>query len=259
MTSLSGSRHHLDAAARLSAPVGALGGAFMLDPAVLGPGKDVGYPGGFSYYVVGRGGVLGDVDADVIVSAFGFFAPTLVRKLWEAGVVVEGPRAAADRYTLGCAQWGRTRLQGATGASRLVELLEKVVDRADASGLSLFSGWRAQPRPDDDLGRAYLLVHVFRELRGSAHLAAVLASGLTPLEAVLTNPSSRAPSAEAQAEKFGWSAPFPDVSRQAAEFEAAERLTNALVARHLEVLSASELDELTDLVDSAQRLAFSAS
>lgn len=259
MTSLSSAPRHLEAAARLAAPVGALGGAFMLDPSVLGPGKDAGYPGGFSYYVVGRGGVLGDVDADVVVSAFGFFAPALVRKLWEAGVTVEGARAGADRYTLGCAEWGRTRLRDLVGGSRLVELAEKVVDSADASGLALFAGWRAQRRPDDDTGRAYVLVHVLRELRGSAHLAAVLASGLTPLEAVLANPSSRAPSAEAQAERFGWTAPYPDVSRRTAEFEAAERLTNALVARHLEVLSATELDELAELVESAQRLAFSAS
>lgn len=231
----------------------------MLDPAVLGPGKDAGYPGGFSYYVVGRGGVLGDVDADVVSSAFGFFAPSLVRKLWEAGVSVEGARAGADRYTAGCAEWGRAHLAGFSGASRLVELLEKLVDGADASGLGLFAGWRAQRRPSDDIGRAYVLVHVFREMRGSCHLAAVLASGLTPLEAVLANPSSRAPSAEAQAERFGWTGPYPDVATLGTEFERAEATTTSLVARHLESLDDGEVDDLIEAIDEAQRLAFSAS
>ena len=45
----------------------------MLHPDTLTPGKAAGYPGGFAYYVVGRGGVLGDVDASVVVSAFAFF------------------------------------------------------------------------------------------------------------------------------------------------------------------------------------------
>ena len=84
----------LDTARRIAAPVGMLGGGFMLDPSVLGAGKEAGYPNGFVYYVVGRGGVLGDVHADVVVSAFGFFAPDLVSKMWNAQV--EAPRAAAD-------------------------------------------------------------------------------------------------------------------------------------------------------------------
>lgn len=224
-----------------------MGGAFMLHPDVLGPGKEAGYPGGFSYYVVGRGGVLGDVDADVVVSAFGFFAPALVTSLWDAGVTVEGARAGARRYADGCAAWGRTRLGDFAGAERLAELLGRVVDAADVGGLSLFSGWRRVDRPADAAGRCYLLIHVTRELRGSVHLLACVASGLTPRDAVLANPNGGAD----QAEKFGWSGPFEEAPQAAAVFATAEDLTDRLMARHLDVLTDDEQRELSDLVAAA--------
>lgn len=224
----------------------------MLHPDVLGPGKDAGYPGGFSYYVVGRGGVLGDVDADVVVSAFGFFAPPLVASLWNAGVVVEGAQSGARRYATACAEWGRRRLENFDESSRLADLVSKVVDNADVGGLSLFAGWRRVERPEDAAGRCYLLLHVLRELRGSVHLVACVASGLTPLDAVLANPTGGVD----QAEKFGWSGPYSIGADIGAKFSVAEDLTNELMGRHLDVLTDDELAELTRLVNVAHTTAF---
>ena len=252
MTSLSSRPTSIRTAADLAGPIGFLGGAFMLHPDVLGPGKEAGYPGGFAYYVVGRGGVLGDVDADVVVSAFGFFAPPLVASLWNAGVVVEGARAGARRYAEACAEWGRRRLETFAEASRLADLVAKVVDNADVGGLSLFAGWRRIDRPDDPVGRCYLLLHVLRELRGSVHLVACLASGLTPLDAVLANPSGGVD----QAEKFGWSGPFSIGADIGPKFAVAENLTNELMGRHLDVLTDDELAELVQLVSTAHATAF---
>lgn len=247
------SAHSLATARALAAPVGATGGAFMLHPETLQPGKDAGYPGGFSYYVVGRGGVLGDVDASVIISAFGFFAPELVRSLWESGVAVEGARAGADRYALGCAAWGRSRLSGFAGASRLVELLEKVIDGSDPTGLSLFTGWRAQARVSDAHGRCYQLIHVLRELRGSAHIVAIVAHGLSPLAAILANPGSAGVD---QAKRFGWEGPFPDGESLKTTFDSAENLTNEIVARQLGILNDAEQDELLSLVIASHQTLF---
>lgn len=83
-----------------------------------------------------------------------------MRSLWEAGVVVEGARAGADRYALACADWGRSRLGSFDRADRLVELVTAVVDGAELAGLSLFAGWQSQTRVNDPLGRCYQLLNV---------------------------------------------------------------------------------------------------
>ncbi|MFZ9628598.1 MAG: SCO6745 family protein [Ilumatobacteraceae bacterium] len=234
-----------DSIRRLTAPVGDLGGRWMLHPEVLGPCRQIGYPNGYAYYVAGRGGVLGDVDADVVSSAFGFFAPSIIRRMWDEGVAVEGARAAAARYGAACADFGRARLSGFGGAGRLAELAGAVVAGCDSTGLSLFAGWRSEPLPDDALARAFFLIHVLRELRGSAHIVAVVSSGLTPLEAVLATAGT------AGAERFGWTGPFPDVAADAKA--AAELLTDQIVARcYRSVLGDAEIDELATLVAAAR-------
>lgn len=241
----------MDTAKRIAAPIGAAGGAFMLHPDVLQPGKDAGYPGGFSYYVVGRGGVLGDVDSNVVASAFGFFAPALVESLWDAGVGVEGARAGANRYARACALWGGARLARLNGVEELESLLGRVVDSADSTGLSLFAGWQVQPRVDDVPGRCYQLIHVMRELRGSCHIVAVVAHGMSPLAAILANPGSAGVD---QAKRFGWEGPFPEARDLRETFESAEELTDQQMARHLAVLDESELERLAVLVLQAETL-----
>lgn len=230
----------------IAAPIGAVGGAFMLHPEVLQSGKDAGYPGGFAYYVVGRGGVLGDVDANVVVSAFGFFAPSLVKSLWDSGVVVEGARAGSDRYAAACAQFARSRLATFDGAEELDSLLARVIDTADPTGLSLFAGWQFQTRATDTPGRCYQLVHVLRELRGSCHIVAVVAHGMSPLAAILSNPGSAGVD---QAKRFGWEEPFPNKEDLESTFASVENLTDVQMARHLSVLDESEQVRLIELVD----------
>ena len=233
----------IDSVRRLTEPVGSLGGMWMLHQEVLGPCREAGYPNGYAYYVTGRGGVLGDVDAAVVSSAFGFFHTSLVRKRWEAGVVVEGARAAAARYGAACAQFGRSRVAGFGGNARLAQLAGKAADGADATGLALFAGWRAEPRPPDVDGAVPFLMHVLRELRGSVHLLAVVASGLQPLDAVLAS------GGEAQAALFGWPAPYPAVEADAKA--PAEALTDTLLAGlYSAVLTEAEAAELAELVNA---------
>ncbi len=225
----------------LTTPIGQLGGAWMLADEVLAPGKQFGYPNGYAYYVAGRGGVLGDVDADVVASAFGFFHPALVRTMWERGVAVEGARAAATRYADACAEYGRRRMDDFADAERLAALADKVAAGVDATGLALFAGWRAHSLPTDSAGRAAQLMHVLRELRGSVHVLAVVTAGLGPLAAVL------ATGGEENARRFGWPEPFPPVATAAKA--PAEQLTDEVLARlYSEVLTDAEAHELVGLV-----------
>jgi hypothetical protein len=224
-----------------------VGSAFMLHPDTMGRAGEHGFENPFAFYFAGRGGVLGDVDADVIVAAMGWFEPGAVRAMWEEGLAVVGAREAARRYFQACAAWGRDHLASVPDLPRLADLAEALVTAADASGLPLFAGWRAEPRVDDAPGRAMQLIHVLREWRGAIHLVATTAAGLSPLEAILTDEG------EGQARFFGWQGDFVDCShlkdRQQEAAETTDMLSEAVYER---AFSASERAELVTLLDAVK-------
>jgi len=222
---------------------GDLGSKYMLDPATGEIGKAAGYPDGFSFYFAGRGGVLGDVDADVVHAGFVFFDQTIVRKMWERGVQVEGARKAASRYAGAADAWGKAHLANFGNAARFNALAEKVVASVDPVGLSLFAGLRAEPLSDDAVARTYRLVTWLRELRGCLHINAVVAAGLNGREAVLASENG-----EFFAKLHGYQEPYPDVSHLKEARAQAEEVTSKLMAAVYErALSADERAEFAAL------------
>ena len=228
-------------AARVAEPIVSGGGAFMLHPETTARGEAFGLDlGGF--YGLGRGGVLGDVDADVVISAFAFFEPGLVRAIWDGARAQHSPAEGAAAYADACAAWGRDHLAEVDGLDELATLLDKVSQAASPIGAPLFAGWRAMPLPDDAPGRATQLLHVLRELRGGLHLVAVLAAGITPRDALLLHVPD-------QAVLFGWSEPLPDPEPHRAALAEADANTNRLVAPAFAALDDAERDRLAVILD----------
>lgn len=229
-------------AARTTKAITSGGGAFMLHPDTTARGEAIGLDlGGF--YGIGRGGVLGDVDADVVISAFAFFEPGLVRTIWDAARTKMTPAEGAAKYAAACADWGRDHLAGVDGLDDLAVLLERVSQEASPIGAPLFAGWRAMPLPDDAPGRATQLLHVMRELRGGLHICALLAAGVAPVEALLLDTPD-------QAALFGWSEPLPDPDHQRAAYAEADANTNRMVAPAFAVLDDAERDRLAAILDA---------
>lgn len=226
-----------------------LGSNFMIHSETMSRAKEWGWENPFAFYFAGRGGVLGDVDASVVVAAFGWFNPQIVRPLWEEGIAVHGARQAGRRYGEAAALWGRDHLADVMPAeetARLADLAGRLVHGAEISGLPLFAAWRAEPLVDDPPGRAMQLVHVMREWRGAAHLVATTSVGLSPLEAILTNEG------EGQAKFFGWQEPFPDCTEKRRLHDRAEELTDQVCARAFETaLDPAERAQLVEVVDAA--------
>jgi hypothetical protein len=223
------------------------GAVFMLHPESNEMGTAKGFTHPFQFYTAGRGGVLGDVDADVVVSAFGFFAPGLVRKFWESGTQVMPPRDAARLFGETASAFARKRLSEVDGLERLSELGEKIIDAADGNALPLFAGWRAEPLPDDAPARALHVINVLREHRGSAHIVAVLANGLSALQVKVSKLGDGA-------KTFGWKdwqEDLLDLDRTAATLGRVEELTDEIVAPAFSALSSSEANEFTGLVTAA--------
>ncbi|MGV9679986.1 SCO6745 family protein [Nocardia sp. NPDC003482] len=230
-----------------------LGGAFMFSREAKAYGARTGVDGFIGPYTRGRGGVLGEVDADVVTAAFGFFRPETIRAAWES---VAMPAAEAAAAYLGVAQdFGRRKLADFDAAERLAELLETVARAAEVAGLPLFAGWRALPLAADAPGRVLQLTHVLREHRGGSHLLAVRASGISPVQAVLVggSPLSDGPT---QARLYGWPEPFEEIGPEIrARWEAAEELTDRLVAPAFAVLDERDGKELVELVHAAHDFA----
>jgi hypothetical protein len=236
----------LDTVVAAKPVVTGLGGAWMISSEAKAAGKVHGYRG-WQLYLVGRAGVLGDVSADVVHATLGFLHPDLVRTGWDAGRAVAPLAETVGRYVEVCRSWGRNRYAGLAEADRLADLLHRVVHAADPAGWPLFAAWRAQPLPDDGQGRVAQLLHVLREHRGGAHLAAVRQAGLAPLEAVLAG-GGGAPNATF----FGWPDPLPpSTDEHRARLAAAEAATDAQVAPAYAVLPQQERAELTRLLTAA--------
>lgn len=206
--------------------IGAMGPAFYFVPSTLERGKELGLDG-FRFYFLGRGGVLGDVEAPVVASAFGYFEPTLVASMWNSAREVVDPREGGREHLRCCQDFGREKFADARTLEPFCAAAGAVNEaaRAHSAALALYAAVSAEPLAEDPPARAMQLLTTLREFRGSAHLVAVVASMLTPRMAhFLARPEMYA--------TFGWSdddrPPVTDEDR--AHLQAAERLTDRLVA-----------------------------
>lgn len=232
-----------DAARETATAIARVPSHFMLDMATYEHGNEIGIPG-IAFYFAGRGGVLGNPVADVVVAAFIFFEPETVRAGWEQARAAMPFDQAAAAFSTCATRWAQAHLPDDLDVERLATLSGRIAEEADSSGAPIFAGWRAMPVPDDPKGAALHQLNLVRELRFSHHAQAVLSAGVPPLAALTI-------SAPKTAALNGWSDVDPDAERYRPAMESAERVTSARMATALSVLSPAERDEFTMLTGEA--------
>src|SRR5271165_1835259 len=125
--------------------IGRLGSSFHFVAETTAQGEKLGLDV-FEFYFVGRGGVLGDVEARVVTSAFGFFKPQLVEAMWNTARTKISPRDAGRAYLECAREWGRAHLSHLGGElDAFCKAAEAVNAAADPVGLSLYAGASAEP------------------------------------------------------------------------------------------------------------------
>lgn len=140
----------------------------------------------FAGYVLGRAGVLGLPPSSLVVATFGVFAPETLAATYESALT-----SASVPDVLAAKQAGATRclhrVLGDPGreVEEAVAVLRAGIDRAEPLGKPLFAGHLALDWPGDAWGRLWHATNLLRELRGDAHIAALVASSIGPLEANL--------------------------------------------------------------------------
>ncbi|GGM62804.1 hypothetical protein GCM10011608_55040 [Micromonospora sonchi] len=225
----------------------ALGEAYNRCPITLSRARVLGISG-WAFYITGRAGALGDVRAETVAAALGFIAPDAVADGWDAAVRTVRPGEVATASLAECCRWGDENLSALPGVDRFATLVERAVAAADASGMPLFAAWRAMPPLAQHPGaRAAAGLRLLREHFTGAHLVAVRASGMSPLEAVLTGPEG-----ESGAVACGWPPPYPPVGPLVRRRLWAEAVTDRLVAPAFVVLGPDEGAELVELLAVAQ-------
>jgi hypothetical protein len=220
--------------------LGDIGAAFYFDPVTLERGKELGLSG-MRFYALGRGGILGTANPAVVQSAFGYFHPELLAKwLTQAAEVME-PVAAARAYIACNHERGRRVFGDVPRLDEFVDAAASIIDSVDGGALALFAALRAEEVPDDAPAAAAHQAMVLRELRGSAHLAAVAAVGL--------------PSRVAHAIKrpddvgmFGYEDPPSVTDADRAALDEAEALTDRILEPAYGVLTDDQAQHFVDTV-----------
>jgi len=222
----------------IAGPTGDIGAAFYFHPDTVAAGKELGL-NGFTFYILGRGGALGDVSPAVVSAAFGYFNPDAIAAAWNKASATMTPTAAAQAYWDECGKRGSDLFSGIGDdvLQAYVDAAETVIDHADLAAAPLFAGTAQLTCTDDLPGRAMQKAAVLRELRGSVHLCAVLASGLSDAQAhAIKRPGDVA--------VFGWEeAPSVPVDGDE-KMDAAEELTNAMLERAFFALTEEQADAL---------------
>lgn len=209
------SAHETISATKLA--IGNIGGQFYFTPETVGTGKAAGLDG-FRFYIIGRGGVMGDVSGAVVQSAFGYFNPEVLVPMWDTGTATMPATDVAALYWECGAEHGRSKLADTGGLAEFCDAADAVIAAADRDGLPLFAGIATMPVAEDLPARAYQLCMVLRELRGSAHLGAIRCAGLVPREA-------HAHKRPEMVKSFGWGEIEP-AEDTAAKLAIAEDLTD---------------------------------
>ncbi|MDH4277487.1 MAG: hypothetical protein OEW83_05325 [Acidimicrobiia bacterium] len=227
---------------------------WMLTAETEAYGRELGLRDLDQFWIVGRAGVLGSCPAEVAAGALAFHGPDKVAEAWNN--LPDGlDHAAVARHYLGrCLAWGDEVVGDfdAHDMTRLDELGRRIVDAAPNNIGPVFVGWRAMPIPDGHGARVALTLHVIRELRAAAHSCAIVAHGLTPVEAILASTNAPPRTGPGYAEFMGFTGPFCDPDEVREQRQAAEVTTAAIMAGYYGVLSGGELDEFGDLVESTR-------
>jgi hypothetical protein len=218
--------HSRPLAAEVGPAINRLGAAWYFLPPTIEVGRSIGLDG-FRFYFLGRGGVLGDVEWPVVLSAFGYFNPALLEKMWKTARQRCDVTTAVTAHMGCCHDYGRGRLHDVVELGPFCDAAQAIIEAAviDPAALPLFAAYTMLPLAPDLPARAMQLVVTLRELRGSVHLVAVVASGLaSPVAHWIRRPKD--------VELFGWKA--DEISEPTDEdrrrLDQADELTNTLLA-----------------------------
>jgi hypothetical protein len=165
----------------LAEPIGRIGMYYYFSPLTSQRATELGTDV-VSYYFAGRGGVLGEVDAEEVDETFYFFKPGMASGMYSHGVSQLGRSVAVREHAASADTFARATF-GAIAPELLTAFADAVQRLADQVPLDiapLADGYLALEWPGDPAARAFRAAIYLRELRGGVHTQIVKVAGLPP-------------------------------------------------------------------------------
>ncbi|MGH3758797.1 SCO6745 family protein [Actinophytocola sp.] len=179
-------------------------GVVYFAPGVRDAGVEIGLRGYWMTYFAFRAAPLGPVGPGVVVAAFAGFEPSMVFKaLPDAWSRAEPAACLAARSAVSTAALRMAGVDEAALAD-VVSSLAPVAASMDPTGRALYAANAELPLPDDPVAAVWQLATTLREHRGDGHVAALLAAGVTGLEALVLQVGAGRFPAELMRSVRGW-------------------------------------------------------
>ncbi|MFC4061044.1 hypothetical protein ACFOWE_22310 [Planomonospora corallina] len=146
-------------------------------------------------YFASRSAAFGTASPELVIATFYNFCPGLVRAslpaAWEKTTPAE---VLAARYEAAGAALRRGGVHELPALAETAALARRAAERAceHPQGRPLFAAHAALPWPDDPLLELWHAQTLLREFRGDGHVAALLAEGIGPLEALVLHSATGA-------------------------------------------------------------------
>lgn len=159
-------------------------------------------------YVAGRAAPMGAVAAAVVEAVFFNFAPHRIAAAIPSAWTVADPATVQQaRFDAIGAVFERS---GGVGLepdeqAETAHLTERLTDAAGVAGRPLAAANRAVPPPHDPAVAAWQCATVCREWRGDAHVAVLVATPVTPVEALVLHAATGKVPVPALRDTRGWS------------------------------------------------------
>ena len=155
----------------------------------------LGYRGFWMGYFAARSAPLGRVPAEVVTATFYNFAPERVAKAMTGAWAVAGPDSALlARHESAVAALRRYGVDDCESVRTAAELAGRAAKHAGVDGRPLFAANRALPWPDEPVLALWHALTLLREHRGDAHVAVLIADGISGRESnVLHTAAGRVP------------------------------------------------------------------
>jgi hypothetical protein len=146
---------------------------------------EVGVDDGAMGYFASRSAAMGPVPAEVVIATFFNFCPRLVRSAIPAAWEKASPAALLDAR-----QRAVDDVAGSPEVAEAAALVRRAIEGVEAHGRPLYGGHACLPWPDEPHVSFWHGLALTREHRGDGHIAALVAAGVSPLDALILHGAS---------------------------------------------------------------------